>query len=65
MASNEELHNDLDDLVREVIEENPPEEQGIRPEWINHEGWHRKENILHALINRIRLCLTYRKIIPI
>ena len=47
MASNEELHNDLDDLVREVIEENPPEEQGIRPEWINHEGWHRKENIFN------------------
>ena len=46
MASNEELQ-DLDDLVREVIEENPPEEQGIRPEWINHEGWHRKENIFN------------------
>jgi hypothetical protein len=38
-------NNELDDLVREVIKENPPEEQGIRPEWQNHVGWHRKENI--------------------
>jgi hypothetical protein len=43
MASN----NELDDIVREVIEENPPEEQGIRPEWQNHVGWHRKENIFN------------------
>ncbi len=43
MASNDEL----DDLVREVIEENPPEEQGIRPEWAEHVGWHRKENIFN------------------
>ena len=43
MASNDEL----DDIVREVIEENPPEEQGIRPEWQNHVGWHRKENIFN------------------
>ncbi len=45
MASNHELA--LDDIVREVIEENPPEEQGIRPEWENHVGWHRKENIFN------------------
>lgn len=38
-------NNELDDLVREVIKENPLEEQGIRPEWQNHVGWHRKENI--------------------
>ncbi len=43
MASNDEL----DDLVREVIEENPPEEQGVRPEWAEHVGWHRKENIFN------------------
>lgn len=43
MASN----NELDDLVREVIEENPPVEQGIRPEWAEHVGWHRKENIFN------------------
>jgi len=43
MAANDEL----DDLVREVIKENPPEEQGIRPEWQNHVGWHRKENIFN------------------
>lgn len=40
-ANNEEA----DDLVREVIEENPPEEQGIRPEWQEHIGWGRKEDI--------------------
>ena len=37
--------DELDDLVREVIEENPPEEQGIRSEWVEHVGWGRKENI--------------------
>ena len=41
MINNEEL----DDLVREVLQENPPEEQGIRPEWQNHVGWHRREDI--------------------
>ena len=40
-ANNEEA----DDLVREVIEENPPEEQGIRSEWQEHVGWGRKEDI--------------------
>lgn len=43
MASNDEV----DDLVLEVIKENPPEEQGLRPEWENHVGWHRKENIFN------------------
>ncbi len=33
--------NDHNDLVREVIEENPPRAQGIRPEW----EVHRKENL--------------------
>ena len=32
-------------LVRQVIEENPPEEQGVRPEWEQHAGWHRKEYV--------------------
>lgn len=32
-------------LVRQVIKENPPEEQGKRPEWQEHAGWHRKEYI--------------------
>ena len=34
-----------DELVREVIDENPPEEQGIRPEWKEKVGWYRKEDI--------------------
>mmetsp|Transcript_14402 Transcript_14402/g.30704 ORF Transcript_14402/g.30704 Transcript_14402/m.30704 type:complete len:187 (+) Transcript_14402:116-676(+) len=32
-------------LVQAVLEENPPEERGIRDEWKEHVGWHRKENI--------------------
>ena len=32
-------------LVRQVIEDNPPEEHGERPEWQEHIGWHRKEYI--------------------
>ncbi len=32
-------------LVQAVLEENPPEERGIREEWKDHVGWHRKENI--------------------
>lgn len=32
-------------LVQEVVDENPPEEQGVREEWRGQVGWHRKENI--------------------
>mmetsp|Transcript_13609 Transcript_13609/g.29606 ORF Transcript_13609/g.29606 Transcript_13609/m.29606 type:complete len:131 (-) Transcript_13609:2185-2577(-) len=32
-------------LVRAVIEEDPPDEQGIRDEWVKQTGWHRKEDI--------------------
>jgi|EP00970_Alexandrium_tamarense_P008678 hypothetical protein len=32
-------------IVRAVIEENPPEEQGLREEWNEHIGWHQKENV--------------------
>lgn len=43
-------HNDEDDddgeeLVAQVISENAAEEQGIREEWAEHVGWHRKEDI--------------------
>jgi hypothetical protein len=30
-------------LVQEVIAENPVEERGVRNEWIEKVGWHRKE----------------------
>lgn len=33
------------DLVKEVLDENPPEERGVRDEWDHQVGWHRKENI--------------------
>ena len=32
-------------LVRAVIIENPPEEQGVRTEWKEHVGWNRKEYV--------------------
>lgn len=32
-------------LVHEVIQENPVEEQGIRPEWQARAGWHQKEYV--------------------
>jgi hypothetical protein len=32
-------------LLKEVLEENPPEERGVRDEWTNQVGWHRKEDI--------------------
>ena len=36
--------DDEEELVREVISENPPEDRGVRPEWESHQGWHRVEN---------------------
>lgn len=45
-SSSEEVvvvDDDYDELVRQVLEENPPEEQGIRPEWEDRVGWNRKE----------------------
>ena len=49
IATAESTHSNHDDdhreLVREVIEENPPRAQGIRPEWGERVGWHRKEHI--------------------
>jgi hypothetical protein len=32
-------------LVKEVLEDNPPEERGVRDEWKHQVGWHRKEDI--------------------
>ena len=36
--------DDEEELVREVISENPPEDRGVRPEWESHQGWHRVED---------------------
>mmetsp|Transcript_15557 Transcript_15557/g.32868 ORF Transcript_15557/g.32868 Transcript_15557/m.32868 type:complete len:133 (+) Transcript_15557:120-518(+) len=45
-AKDHEAQDDFEEsLVRAVIEENPPEEQGFREEWNEHTGWHRKEDI--------------------
>ena len=32
-------------LVQQVIEENPPEDVGVREEWAAHVGWHRREDV--------------------
>lgn len=46
MAQEPSNQDDLEEtLVREVIKEIPPEVQGVRPEWGDHAGWHRKEYI--------------------
>ena len=40
-------HHDVEELiVQEVRDENPPEDVGLRDEWKDHTGWHRKEVIL-------------------
>ena len=36
---------DEDSLVQEIIQENPPAEQGLRAEWKSRTGWNRKEDI--------------------
>jgi hypothetical protein len=40
-----ERTDDEEKLIREVIEENPVEDVGVREEWTRKEGWHRKEDI--------------------
>ncbi len=37
--------DDGDELVQQVRNENPPEDIGIRDEWNDRTGWHRKEDI--------------------
>jgi hypothetical protein len=38
--------DDGENLVRQVIAENPVAEVGVREEWDHHIGWHRREHIL-------------------
>ena len=46
MADPSQHQEDFEEsLVHEVIEENPPQEQGIRAEWKDHVGWHQKEYV--------------------
>lgn len=45
----------IDELVREVILENPPEERGVRPEWKEQVGWHRKEDMYSTQDNNERV----------
>jgi hypothetical protein len=41
-----ERTDDEEELVREVIVENPVEDVGVREEWTRKEGWHRKDDVL-------------------
>ena len=49
--SSQGMHPDLTEeegeeaLVKEVLQDNPPEEKGEREEWASKQGVHRKENI--------------------
>jgi hypothetical protein len=47
-----ERTDDEEELVREVIEENPVEDMGVREEWTRKEGWHRKEDVLGRAIGQ-------------
>lgn len=39
------VNDDEEKLVREVIEENPVEDVGVRAEWVQKVGWNRKEDV--------------------
>jgi len=49
MTVNEDLPDihtdDGEELVQQILKENPPEEIGLREEWKDHVGWHRTEDI--------------------
>lgn len=45
---------DEEELVRQVLEENPVEERGTRDEWAQHVGWHHREDV-HSLRSREHL----------
>jgi hypothetical protein len=38
--------DDEEKLVRQVLAENPIQDVGVRDEWKEHIGWHRKENVV-------------------
>jgi hypothetical protein len=40
--------DDEEELVRQVLKDNPVEERGVREEWSQRVGWHRQEDV-HAL----------------
>ena len=40
------VDDDGETLVRQVIAENPVEERGVREEWVQQVGWHRKDDVL-------------------
>ena len=39
------IDDDEEQLVRQVLAENPAEERGVRDEWAGQVGWHRKEDV--------------------
>jgi hypothetical protein len=49
MSTNAAADDDEERLVREVIAESPVEGVGIRDEWAQKVGWHRKEDVAAGL----------------
>ena len=46
IQSSDKSQDDFEEsVVRAVLEENPVREQGVRDEWEDHVGWHRKEDV--------------------
>lgn len=41
----EEKEAEEERIVQEVLRDFPPEDRGLRSEWHEHVGWHRKENL--------------------
>lgn len=41
--------DDVEKLVQQVLAENPVEDRGVREEWNEHVGWHRKEDVSSGL----------------
>jgi len=46
------IDDDEEQLVRQVLAENPVEERGVRDEWQQQVGWHRKEDVSSFLRRR-------------
>ena len=45
-GQDDDVDDDEEQLVRQVIAENPVQERGVRDEWAERVGWHRREDVL-------------------
>lgn len=46
---------DEEELVRQVLEESPVAERGVREEWAQQVGWHRQEDVHRHQNHTLRL----------